>query len=191
MDRGQEPGGRSYNVVQPACARQPVLLQGWVQQSVAADLLKRAGYDYATVKRGARTAAFKPIDLKANFSADIPVTLARITSHNVLGKLTGSKYPDETVSFGTHWDNGLRRRRASDPAGQTRRRRRNNVRRGPLIFTEPHTTRRVAPHAGCPRRAGSSGGRWRCRRRPRRRRSMRWRRRAARSRPSRTSYRVR
>jgi len=100
----KSPAGEAYNVVQPAGARQPVLLQGWVQQSVAADLLKRAGHDYATVKRGARTAAFKPIDLKANFSADIPVTLARITSHNVLGKLTGSKYPDETVSFGTHWD---------------------------------------------------------------------------------------
>src|SRR3954453_10609690 len=100
----KSPAGEAYNVVLPAGAPQPVLLQGWVQQSVAADLLKRAGYDYAAAKREARTAAFKPIDLKANFSADIPVTLARITSHNVLGKLTGSKYPDETVSFGTHWD---------------------------------------------------------------------------------------
>ena len=42
-------------------------------KAVAADLLKRAGYDYDTVKRQARTAAFRPIDLKANFSADIPV----------------------------------------------------------------------------------------------------------------------
>lgn len=100
----KSPAGEAYNVVLPASARQPVLLQGWVQQSVAAKLLERAGHDYATVKRRARTAAFKPIDLKANFSADIPVTLARITSHNVLGKLTGSKYPDETVSYGGHWD---------------------------------------------------------------------------------------
>ena len=100
----KSPAGEAYNVVLPAGAQQPVLLQGWIQQAVAADLLKRAGYDFATVKRQARTAAFKPIDLKANFSADIPVTLARITSHNVLGKLTGSKYPDETVSYGGHWD---------------------------------------------------------------------------------------
>jgi len=100
----KSPAGESYNVVLPAGARQPVLLQGWVQQSVAADLLKRAGYDYASVKREARTPAFKPIDLKANFSADMPVKLARIASHNVLGKLTGSKYPDETVSYGGHWD---------------------------------------------------------------------------------------
>jgi Zn-dependent M28 family amino/carboxypeptidase len=100
----KSPAGEAYNVVLPVGAKQPVLLQGWVQQSVAADLLKRAGYDYNSVKRQAQTASFKPIDLKANFSADIPVTLARITSRNVIGKLTGSKYPDETVSYSGHWD---------------------------------------------------------------------------------------
>ena len=96
--------GESYNVVLPPDAQQPVLLQGWIQQPVAAALFKRAGYDYATLKRQARTAAFRPIDLKATFTADIPVTLTRITSHNVLGKLTGSTYPNETVSYGGHWD---------------------------------------------------------------------------------------
>jgi Zn-dependent M28 family amino/carboxypeptidase len=100
----KSPAGEAYNIVLPAGAQQPVLLQGWIQQGVAAALLKRAGYDYEAVKRQARTAAFTPIDLKANFSADIPVTLARITSHNVLGKLTGSKYPNETISYGGHWD---------------------------------------------------------------------------------------
>jgi Zn-dependent M28 family amino/carboxypeptidase len=100
----KSPAGENYAIALPADSPQPVLLQGWIQRDTAAALLKRAGYDYETVKREARTAAFKPIDLKANFSADIPVTLARITSHNVLGKLTGSKYPNETVSFGGHWD---------------------------------------------------------------------------------------
>jgi Zn-dependent M28 family amino/carboxypeptidase len=100
----KSPAGESYNIVLPPDAQQPVLLQGWIQQPVAAALLKHAGYDYDAVKRQARTAGFRPIDLKANFSADIPVTLARITSHNVLGKLTGSRYPDEAVSYGGHWD---------------------------------------------------------------------------------------
>jgi Zn-dependent M28 family amino/carboxypeptidase len=100
----KSPAGEGYNIELPASAPQPVLLQGWVQQGVAAALLKRAGYDYESVKRQARTAAFRPIDLKATFSADIPVSLARITSHNVIGKLTGSKYPNETVSYGGHWD---------------------------------------------------------------------------------------
>jgi Zn-dependent M28 family amino/carboxypeptidase len=100
----QSPAGESYNIVLPAGAQQPVLLQGWIQGSVAADLLKRAGYDYETVKRQARTAAFKPIDLKATFSADIPVAVSRIQSQNVIGKLTGARYPNETVSYGGHWD---------------------------------------------------------------------------------------
>jgi Zn-dependent M28 family amino/carboxypeptidase len=100
----KSPAGENYAIALPADAPQPVLLQGWIQQGVAAALLSHAGYDYDAVKRQARTAAFKPIDLKANLSADIPVKLAHITSHNVIGKLTGSKYPNETVSHGGHWD---------------------------------------------------------------------------------------
>jgi Zn-dependent M28 family amino/carboxypeptidase len=100
----KSPAGESYNIVLPPDAQQPVLLQGWIQRGVAEALLKRAGYDYETVKREARTAGFKPIDLKASFSTDIPVSVDRIQSQNVIGKLTGSKYPDETVSYGGHWD---------------------------------------------------------------------------------------
>ncbi len=100
----KSPAGESYNIELPPRAPQPVLLQGWIQQEVAAALLKRAGYDYDTVKRQARSVGFHPIDLKATFSADMPVTLSRITSHNVLGKLTGSAHPNETISYGAHWD---------------------------------------------------------------------------------------
>jgi Zn-dependent M28 family amino/carboxypeptidase len=100
----KSPAGEGYNIELSPNARQPVLLQGWIQHDVAAALLKRTGFDYDMVKRQARTTAFRPIDLKANFNADIPVTMSRITSHNVIGKLTGSRYPNETVSFGGHWD---------------------------------------------------------------------------------------
>jgi Zn-dependent M28 family amino/carboxypeptidase len=100
----QSPAGESYAIPASAGQPQPVLLNGWIQRDVAAALLKRAGYDYDTVKRQARTAAFRPIDLKAKFSVDIPVDVSRIQSQNVIGKLTGSKYPDETVSYGGHWD---------------------------------------------------------------------------------------
>ncbi len=100
----KSPAGESYNIVLAPDAQQPVLLQGWIQRPVAEAMLKRAGFDYETLKRKARTAGFRPVDLKATFSADIPVTLTRIASRNVLGKLTGSKYPNETVSYGGHWD---------------------------------------------------------------------------------------
>ena len=100
----KSPAGESYAIALPPDAPQPVLLQGWIQRDVAAALLKRAGYEYEAVKREARTSTFRPIDLKANFSADIPVALAHITSHNVIGKLTGTTHPDETISYGGHWD---------------------------------------------------------------------------------------
>ena len=104
----QSAAGENFNIVLPPEAQQPVLLQGWIQGPVAAQMLKRAGYDLAELRRKARTAEFRPVDLKATFSANAPVELERITSHNVLGKLTGSKYPNETVSYGGHWDaNGL------------------------------------------------------------------------------------
>ena len=100
----KSPAGESYNIELAPNAPQPVMLQGWIQQGVAAALLKNAGYDYGTVKRQARSADFHPLDLKASFSADMPVELSRITSHNVLGKLTGTTYPTETISYGAHWD---------------------------------------------------------------------------------------
>ena len=100
----QSAAGENFNIVLSPNAQQPVLLQGWIQGPVAAEMFKRDGYDLAQLRRKARTAEFKPVALKAIFSANAPVELARITSHNVIGKLTGSKYPNETVSYGGHWD---------------------------------------------------------------------------------------
>ena len=97
-------GGESYAIELPSGTPRPPLLQGWIQGPVAADLLKRAGLDFATLKKGARSKAFKPIDMKATLSVSTPVRLERITSHNIIGKLPGSTYPDETVSYGGHWD---------------------------------------------------------------------------------------
>lgn len=100
----QSAAGENFNIVLPPGATQPVLLQGWMQQAAAEALLRRAGYDYQTLKTQARRADFRPIDLKARFTASAGVELARIQSRNVIGKLTGSRYPDETVSYSGHWD---------------------------------------------------------------------------------------
>ena len=62
-----------------------MLLQGWLQHTAAADLLKRSGHDLAVLKRQARSAAFRPIPLNATFSADAPVALTRLNSRNVIG----------------------------------------------------------------------------------------------------------
>jgi Zn-dependent M28 family amino/carboxypeptidase len=100
----QAPGGENYNILLKPGAPQPVLLQGWIQRSATEDLFRRAGLDFETVKRQARTAGFRPIDLNARFSADFGVEAVRVESHNVLGKIAGSKRPDETIWFAGHWD---------------------------------------------------------------------------------------
>jgi Zn-dependent M28 family amino/carboxypeptidase len=100
----QAPGGENYNIVLGPGAQQPVMLQGWIQRSVTENLFRRAGLDFETVKRQARTGDFRPVDLGARFSADFAVEAIRVESHNVLGKIKGSKRPDETIWFAGHWD---------------------------------------------------------------------------------------
>ena len=100
----ESPGGENYNIVLPAGAQQPILLQGWISLPVAQDLFRRTGRDFSAVKREARTAAFRPIDLDTTFSADFDVKLDRLESRNVLGKITGAKRPEESVMYAAHWD---------------------------------------------------------------------------------------
>lgn len=97
-------GGENYNIVLGRDALQPVLLNGWIQRDVAADLFKRAGLDFDTVKRQARSTEFKPVDLGATFSASFDVDTTHVDSQNVLGKISGAKVPGETVWFTAHWD---------------------------------------------------------------------------------------
>jgi Zn-dependent M28 family amino/carboxypeptidase len=100
----QAPGGENYNIVLKPGAPQPVLLQGWIQRAATEDLFRRAGLDFETVKGQARSAGFRPVDLGARFSADFRVEAARVESHNVLGKISGAKRPEETIWFAGHWD---------------------------------------------------------------------------------------
>ncbi|HEX8191966.1 MAG TPA: M28 family metallopeptidase [Allosphingosinicella sp.] len=100
----QSPGGENYNIVLGEGAQQPVLLQGWIQRPAAEALFRRAGLDFERVRREARSGRFRPVDLRAAFSAETPVELARIESRNVLGKLTGRTRPNESVMFAGHWD---------------------------------------------------------------------------------------
>jgi Zn-dependent M28 family amino/carboxypeptidase len=100
----EAPASENFNIVLAPGASQPVLLQGWIQRAAAETLFRGAGHDFEAVKRQARTSAFRPIDLGAKFSARFDVTTARVESHNVLGKIAGSGYPDETVWFASHWD---------------------------------------------------------------------------------------
>lgn len=101
----QSGTGDTYDIVRADPAKDKVLLQGWLQRDVAAELLSRSGLDLDTLKREARKAGFKPVELSgARFSADYTLTHTRGDSHNVLGRLPGTQHPEEAIMYGAHWD---------------------------------------------------------------------------------------
>jgi Zn-dependent M28 family amino/carboxypeptidase len=79
-------------------------MEAWIQRDQAEALFKASGLDFAAEKKRAQTRAFRPVPLKATFSADYDVNAEVITSHNVAGILPGAKHPDEIVAYTAHWD---------------------------------------------------------------------------------------
>ena len=96
--------GDSYDVVRPDAAKVHPALQGWMQLDVARALFAAAGLDFDQLKARARSPAFRPVPLKATFSADFAVKTTKTLSHNVLGRIPGTKRPTESVMFAAHWD---------------------------------------------------------------------------------------
>ncbi len=97
------PAGENYDVARPPAPR--VMLQGWIEGGAATRLFADAGLDLSQLRVAARRSDFRPVPLKGEgFSADLPVTVTRTTSRNVLAKLPGRTRPDEVVMYGAHWD---------------------------------------------------------------------------------------
>ncbi|MFN3521798.1 MAG: M28 family metallopeptidase [Phenylobacterium sp.] len=81
------------------------LLEGWIQRDAAAEILKRAGLDFETLKKQAQSRDFQPVELKgASFSTDYGVKAQKIVSKNVVGVIPGAKRPDERIIYTSHWD---------------------------------------------------------------------------------------
>jgi Zn-dependent M28 family amino/carboxypeptidase len=80
------------------------MLEAWIQRDVAANLFRRAGLDFEALKREAQSKGFRPVPLKAAFSADYAVNHSTITSHNVAGILPGTTRPRDTIIYSAHWD---------------------------------------------------------------------------------------
>ncbi len=87
----------------PALVHPP--LEGWIQRDLAVQMFKHAGLDFDSLKKLAQTRDFKPVALKSeSFSASFKVDSKVITSHNIVGRVIGSKHPDQTVIYSAHWD---------------------------------------------------------------------------------------
>jgi len=80
-------------------------LEAWIQRDLAVQLFKESGLDFDSLKKQAQTREFKPVVLNgATLSADYAIEASVITSQNVVGRVEGSKHPDETVIYSAHWD---------------------------------------------------------------------------------------
>jgi Zn-dependent M28 family amino/carboxypeptidase len=76
---------------------------GWVSEPAAIKLLDAGGYD-STLFRKAAQKGFKPVALNEKLSTNMKVTATYNKSHNVIGKITGAKHPDEFLIYTAHWD---------------------------------------------------------------------------------------
>lgn len=103
----------------PAPAGEPQARMS-MRRDVAADLLRRAGLDYAELKRRSQSKAFRALPIgDAAISVDFTATADRVVSRNVVGLLPGAGRANETVLYGAHWD-AYGRNAFDPPADRTR-----------------------------------------------------------------------
>jgi len=99
------PSGENFDLVRAPGKRTSLALQGWIEGQAADALFARAGLNLATLRKQARSRAFRPVPLKdTRFSAAFPVTQQVVNSANVLARIPGTSRPDETILYGAHWD---------------------------------------------------------------------------------------
>jgi Zn-dependent M28 family amino/carboxypeptidase len=76
---------------------------GWVSGPAAKKLLEAAGKD-SSLFAAADKRGFKGESLGLKLSVDMKVKAEYNKSYNVIGKITGTKYPDEVIVYSAHWD---------------------------------------------------------------------------------------
>ncbi len=93
---------------------------GWISGPAANKLLTAAGFD-STLLAKADQRGFKAVPLNEQLTTSISVQADYNKSHNVIGKITGSKRPNEYIIYTAHWDHlGI---------GKARRKRRFHLQR--------------------------------------------------------------
>lgn len=76
---------------------------GWVPESIANKLFTAGGFD-STLLVKANTRGFKAVPLNLKLSTTMKVQATYNKSYNVIGKITGSKHPEEVIIYTAHWD---------------------------------------------------------------------------------------
>ncbi|MGJ7032000.1 M28 family metallopeptidase [Niabella hirudinis] len=77
--------------------------QGWISMEAAKKLIVAGGQDTGIIAK-ADIPGFKAVPLDETVSTSIRTKVTYSKSHNVIAKITGSKYPDEYLLYTAHWD---------------------------------------------------------------------------------------
>lgn len=97
--------GENYAVADKSGAKKSVDLQGWLHEDMAKQWISEAGHDLDDLRTRARSRDFKAFTLDGlTFTADLGLTVETGQSQNVIGKITGTQRPDETIMLSGHWD---------------------------------------------------------------------------------------
>lgn len=109
-----ETAGYPYSVVRTVKGAQllrdpnaPALaFAGWLSSQGAEKLLAQAGMTVNSALKQADTPGFKPVSLGLRLKGNIPTSIQKILSRNVVGAIEGSDpvLKSEAVLFSAHWD---------------------------------------------------------------------------------------
>ncbi|HST61470.1 MAG TPA: M28 family peptidase [Longimicrobium sp.] len=93
----------------------PLQIKGWIGESVARDLLARAGHDLAALVAQSDTPGFRPLDTGIRVRASVRSEVQSVRTANVVGLLPGAEpgHADEPVILSSHYDH-LGVRQAAD-----------------------------------------------------------------------------
>jgi hypothetical protein len=79
-------------------------INGWISLPAAKKLIAAAGLDSSSFFAQADKKGFKAFSLDLKLSTSLAVKTTFNKSMNVIGKITGSKRPDEVIIYTSHWD---------------------------------------------------------------------------------------
>lgn len=81
-----------------------VELEGWITADSAEKLFANAGMTLAEAHEFALSTDFAAVDLNTSLSMTVENEFAYIDTHNIIGYIEGSTYPEEHVIYMAHWD---------------------------------------------------------------------------------------
>jgi len=79
-------------------------INGWLSLPAAKKLVAAAGQDSSNFFAQADKRGFKPVPMDLKLSTSVAVKTIFNKSYNVIGKITGTKRPDEVIIYTAHWD---------------------------------------------------------------------------------------